>query len=266
MSRGIVGAGLSSVARNMNYQSRSWSRKRAAKYVPPGADAIRVLSLGKILAESGRAALAENQLDLLRSGGKSQDVPIYAVGDVSLLKKPCVSIVGTRDVSDEGAARARRLARELCRAEIVVVSGLAKGVDTAAHTAAMESGGKTIAVIGTPLGKAYPAENARLQEEIYTSHLLLTPFREGETVFKSNFPKRNRVMAAISDATVIIEASDTSGTLHQAAECQRLGRWLFIAKSIVDDDNIKWPASFLGSERVAVLEATENIVDAIASN
>src|SRR5205814_51885 len=111
----------------------------------------------------------------------------------------------------------------------VIVSGLARGIDTAALMGAIEKGGRTVAVIGTPLDKAYPAENADLQTEIYSHHLLVTPFRIGEQVFKANFPKRNRVMAAISDATVIIEASDTSGTLHQAAECEKLGRWLFIA-------------------------------------
>jgi hypothetical protein len=72
------------------------------------------------------------------------------------------------------------------------------------------AGGRTVAVIGTPLSKAYPAEHAASQERIWREHLLLTPFREGATVFRSNFPIRNRVMAAVSDATVIIEASDTS--------------------------------------------------------
>jgi DNA processing protein len=255
-----VDDGRSRMSMAMNFQSRDFPRKGKAKYVAPAANDVLVLSLGGILAESGRAALADNQLDLLRSGGKTQGVPIYATGDTSLFKKPCVSIVGTRDVSEEGAARARRLARELCHAGVVIVSGLAKGVDTAALTAAIEAGGRTIAVIGTPLSKAYPAENARLQEEIYSTQLLLTPFREGETVYKSNFPKRNRVMAAISDATVIIEASDTSGTLHQAAECQRLGRWLFIAKSVVDDDSLTWPKRFIGQQRVVILEKTDDVV------
>jgi DNA protecting protein DprA len=258
-----INHGHSRLAKAMNFQSRKWPHKSGAKYAPPVLEEVHALSLGDILLESGRAALADKQLDLLRSGGKTQDVPIYAAGDVSLLKKPCVSIVGTRDVSEEGAKRARRLARELCNAGVVVVSGLAKGVDTAALSAAIEAGGRTVAVIGTPLSKAYPAENARLQEEIYASHLLLTPFREGETVFKSNFPKRNRVMAAISDATVIIEASDTSGTLHQAAECQRLGRWLFIAKSVVDDDSLTWPKRFLGGDKVAILANTGDLLNAI---
>jgi DNA processing protein len=143
---------------------------------------------------------------------------------------------------------------------------LAKGVDTAALSSAIEAGGRTIAVIGTPLSKAYPAENWQVQQEIWQHHLLMTPFGEGEPVFRANFPKRNRVMAAISDATVIIEASDTSGTLHQAAECQRLGRWLFIAKSVADNPSLKWPKSFLGQPKTAVLEKTEDILAAIEAS
>ncbi len=82
-------------------------------------------------------------------------------------------------------------------------------------------------------------------------------------MFRANFPVRNRVMAAVSDATVIIEASDTSGTLHQAAECQRLGRWLFVAKSVVDDASLNWPRRFVGKPKVAVLQATSDIVNTI---
>ena len=81
---------------------------------------------------------------------------VYYAGDLSLLKAPAVSIVGTREVSPEGALRARRLSRELVAQGVVVVSGLAKGVDVNAHTSAIEHGGKTVAVIGTPINKAYP--------------------------------------------------------------------------------------------------------------
>jgi DNA processing protein len=143
------------------------------------------------------------------------------------------------------------------------MSGLARGVDTSALTSAMEAGGRVVAVIGTPLSKAYPAENACLQTEIYSRHLLISPFQEGETVYRSNFPKRNRVMALLSDATVIVEASDTSGTLHQAAECLRQDRWLFILKSVVDDDRLTWPKKFLGKPKVAILSNTEDIFKAL---
>jgi predicted Rossmann fold nucleotide-binding protein DprA/Smf involved in DNA uptake len=144
-----------------------------------------------------------------------------------------------------------------------VVSGLAKGVDTAALQSALESGGRTAAVIGTPLDKAYPVENARMQERLWSEHLLMTPFRVGEQTFKGNFPKRNRVMAAVSDATVIVEASDTSGTLHQAAECGRLGRWLFIMRSVAEDSSLTWPAKFIDKPNVAVLASTQDILDVV---
>jgi DNA processing protein len=166
-------------------------------------------------------------------------------------------------VSEEGRRRACRLAKELVLSGVTIVSGLAKGVDTAAMSCAVEAGGSTVGVIGTPLDKAYPAENARLQEQVYSDHLLLTPFRAGEAVFKGNFPKRNRVMAAISDATVIVEASDTSGTLHQAAECGRIGRWLFIMKSVAEDPRLTWPKSFIGKPQVAVLASTQDILDVV---
>ena len=106
-------------------------------------------------------------------------------------------------------------------------------------------------------------ENAELQEKIYREHLLISPFAEGEAVHKSNFPARNRVMAALSDATAIIEASDTSGTLHQAAECARLNRWLFISQAIIDDPAIKWPSKFLRYERAVALNRVSDILDRI---
>lgn len=220
------------------------------------------LSLRDLVLSCGRTISDDRQFELLSGKGK-RDAPVFCAGRPDILKAPAVSIVGTREVSEEGRRRAARLARELAAEGVVVMSGLAKGVDTAAHLGAIEQHGRTVAVIGTPLEKAYPAENAELQEEIYERHLLVSPFAPGETVFKGNFPKRNRVMALLSDATVIVEASDTSGTLHQAAECQRLGRWLFIMKSVADDARLTWPSGFIGKPKVKVLASTQDILDAI---
>ena len=238
---------------------------RRSPYHPPRD--VAVASLKELLVASGRG-INERQLDFLRVPGREggrDDVRVFLSGDRTLLSRRCVSIVGTREVTERGRRRADRLARELADLGVVVVSGLAKGVDTAALSGAVNVGGRTIAVIGTPLSKAYPAENWQLQETIWQHHLLLTPFAEGEQVFKANFPKRNRVMAAISDATVIVEASDTSGTLHQVAECVRLGRWLFIMKAVAEDTTLKWPKSFLGNPKTAILEKTDDILNAIGS-
>ena len=228
-------------------------------YRPP-AD-IGQTALSELLRTSCRPQLEEKQSELLRNGDRM--VELYFAGDLCLVDRPCVAMVGSRAVSSQGRLRSERLARELAASGFVVVSGLGLGVDTAAHTAALAAGGNTIAVIGTPLDRAYPAENATLQERIYADHLLVSPFRVGEKTYRSNFPKRNCVMAALSDATVIIEASDTSGSLHQAAECVRLSRWLFIAKSLAENRDLDWPKKFFKRPRTAVLSATSDLVGTV---
>ena len=237
-------------------------RGRRRRYSPP--DEQHQYLLSDLLQRVGRAALDPKQYEMLRSGGEG-NVKIYYSGHLDLLDAPAVSIVGTREVSEPGRKRAYQLARSLSAAGVTVVSGLAKGVDTAALTGVVDNGGHAVAVIGTPLDKAYPAENTELQQTIYAHHLLLSPFRIGTPVFKSNFPVRNRIMAAISDATVIIEASDTSGTLHQASECVKLNRWLFIAKSVLDDRSLKWPARFLDYEKTAALNSVDDVLTRIAA-
>ncbi|GAA5484004.1 DNA-processing protein DprA [Haloferula sargassicola] len=170
----------------------------------------------------------------------------YCRGDVGLLKEPAkVSIVGSRDATREGLRRAHQLAKMLVENSVTVLSGLAKGIDRAAHLAAIKEGGKTIAVLGNPLNKYYPAENRDLQEEIATKHLLVSQFALGAAGGRKNYPIRNRTMALISDATVIVEAKDKSGTLHQGWEALRLGRPLFLMESIVNNSDVAWPAEML---------------------
>jgi DNA processing protein len=235
-------------------------RRAKFTYVPPTNPGITTLAS----ALRGTGRLPENkQLGFLDGAKGNTETPIYYAGDLSLLARSCVSIVGTRDVSDPGATATDWLARKLVNAGIVIVSGLAYGVDAVAHKASIAAGGKTIAVIGTPLDKASPAENAPLQEEIYRNHLLISQFRRGEKTHRSSFPLRNKLMAVISDATVVMEASDTSGTLHQAAECTKLGRWLFIAKSVVDDRRVSWPAKFLKYDTCVVLDKVSQITDRV---
>lgn len=187
---------------------------------------------------------------------------LYAAGDASLLELPAVAVVGSRRASPEACRRATQLARDVVRAGMAVMSGLAAGVDTAAHRAAIACGGRTIAVLGTPLDKAYPAENAGLQQEIHERHLLLSPFPAGSKTSPSHFPERNRVMAHLARVTVIIEAGDTSGTLHQAAASVDIQRPLFIAASVVEDPNLTWPRRFLGRPGVHVLRSTAQVIEA----
>jgi DNA processing protein len=246
---------------HMYAPGRGQTQSARRRYHPPHS--IKSKGLRDLVEFCGRGALEDKQFTLLSGRRDDSDVKVFYAGDLDLLKRPAVSIVGAREATEDGRQRAGRLARELTEAGVIVVSGLARGIDTAAHLSTIEHHGCTAAVIGTPLDKAYPAENAELQETIYRDHLLLSPFPIGERVFPSNFPKRNRVMAALTDASVIVEASDTSGSLHQAVECQRLGRWLFIMKSVVDDRQLTWPRKFIGKEHVAILTATTDIIDVV---
>ena len=242
--------------------ARKSCRKRSDYEAPQNP---REVLLSETLRGTSRVPDAK-QLDFLKRATEDDghaDVRLFYAGELSLLQEPCVAIIGTRRVSEAGANRTRRLAREFVQAGIVVVSGLAAGVDAAAHTAAIEANGRTIAVIGTPLDRAYPPENARLQETIYRDHLLISQFSPGTRTFRASFPQRNKLMATLTDATVVMEASDTSGTLHQAAECTRLGRWLFIAKSVVDDESLEWPRKFLKYETCVPLTDISDITSRI---
>lgn len=236
---------------------------RGEKYQPPYD--VHETDLQTILSKGNRGKFEPEQLSLLdkhKQRGHSS-LNIFYSGNLELVERRCIAVIGTRKVSEDGRKRANRFARELVDAGIVVVSGLAAGVDAQALTSAMRNNGSVIAVIGTPIDKAYPAANARLQEHIYRDHLLISQFQIGQRTYPSSFPERNRTMAAISDGSVIIEASESSGTLHQASECVRLNRWLGISKSVVDDKRLSWPAKFLDYERCLVLDSTERFVEKV---
>lgn len=195
---------------------------------------------------------------------------IYYRGNINLVDKKSVSVVGARAASEKGLARAARLARILAQNGIVVVSGLAAGVDTAALTSCMEHGGSAIGVIGTPIDEVYPKQNAGLQREIAQNHLLVSqvPFyRYAHQPFDSKrqyFRERNVTMAAISNATVIVEASDKSGSLIQANACIKQGRDLFIMKSCLDNPNVTWPRRFVKAG-AHVLEDPDDLLKTIGA-
>lgn len=191
----------------------------------------------------------------------------YYKGDIGLLESKSVSIVGARKCTEAGAKRARRLAREMVDAGYSVVSGLAAGIDTAAMESTIEHGGQTIGVIGTPINQAYPKQNISLQESVATKHLLVShvPFYRYSAIPFQNrrfyFPERNAVMSALSKATIIVEASETSGTLTQARACEQQGRKLFILNSCFET-GLRWPEQFEARGAIRVHD-TSDILDAL---
>ncbi len=178
---------------------------------------------------------------------KNSPEEIFYSGRKELLSKEClrVSIIGTRKPSELGVKRAQKIAQILVEKKAVIVSGLAEGIDTTAHETAISLGGETLAVIGSGLDKFFPASNRVLQEKMMKEHLVISQFREGTPPNRTNFPQRNRTMALVSDATVIIEAKDKSGTYHQGWEALRLGRPLFIMQSAIEDESLTWTKEFL---------------------
>jgi DNA processing protein len=187
---------------------------------------------------------------------------LYFQGDWDLAFTSSVAIVGSRKVSEDGARRTAILANRLVKEGYTIVSGLAEGVDSVAHKAAIKSGGRTIAVIGTPLSHVYPKFNETLQHKIAEEHLLISqvPFRKYDSQdYRSNrsfFPERNITMSALTKATIIVEAGETSGTLYQARAALSQGRKLFILDSCFNNKNITWPAKFekKGAIRVTKIE------------
>lgn len=195
---------------------------------------------------------------------------LYFQGVWELTETPSVAVVGTREPSEEGRSRARKLVRALVEDGRTVVSGLAAGIDTVAHTTALEAGGRTIAVIGTPLGYYYPAENRDLQNRIAREFLLISQvplFRYSQQSPQFNrffFPDRNHTMSALTAATIIVEAGETSGSLIQARAAIEQGRKLFILESCFNR-GLKWPEKFLERGAIRVRDYSD-IKDALATS
>lgn len=144
---------------------------------------------------------------------------LFVKGDTldDLLAQPRVAIVGSRKVSAYGRAVTMQLAEELARKGIIIVSGLALGVDAIAHQAALDAGGRTIAILPTSINKIYPASHAGLAHNIVSQGgVLLSEYPDGTDAFPGNFVARNRLVSGISDAVVVTEAAEKSGTLHTA--------------------------------------------------
>ena len=186
---------------------------------------------------------------------------LHVAGATELLNRRMVAVVGSRKASPAGLEVAREVSRELARAGVVVVSGLALGIDAAAHRAAIRAGGRTVAVIGTPLDRAYPLQNVRLQEQIYREHLLVSPFARGTRTTSGHFPARNRVMARLTDATVLVEARERSGTIHVVREALARGRRVFIAEQVLRRAGPAWVRSVVQFPGVVVWSAAREVVD-----
>ena len=162
---------------------------------------------------------------------------LFYQGNINLLNLPKLAVVGSRDSSKYGQSAVQQVIKELNN-ELVIVSGLARGIDTAAHMSVLQNGGRTIAVIGTGLDVFYPKANKKLQKYIGEHHLVLTEYASGEQALKFHFPDRNRIIAGIARGVVVAEAKMRSGSLITCERAMEEGRDVFaIPGSILDRKN-----------------------------
>jgi DNA processing protein len=183
---------------------------------------------------------------------------LWVRGALSERDARSVAVVGTRTASPAGLERARDISHQLVDAGYVIASGLAAGIDTAAHTATLEAGGRTIAVIGTGLRRTFPKQNAELQRRLGTESAVISQFEPDQEARKWTFPMRNAVMSGIARATVVVEAAYTSGARMQARLALEHGRPVVLMEPLLEHE---WARTYAERPGVHVVAEVAEVVD-----
>jgi len=161
---------------------------------------------------------------------------LYAIGRHSALSKPRVAIVGTRNCTGYGERAARTLTRTLVRAGVSIISGMARGIDAAAHRTALEEGGNTVAVLGTGIDVPYPVGHRQLHRAIAEKGLVISENPPGMKAHQGAFPKRNRIIAALAPLTIVVEAGFRSGALNTASQALALNHAVAAVPGPIDSE------------------------------
>jgi DNA processing protein len=196
---------------------------------PDGHGELLAATQAWLAADAARCVLALGDDHYPASLLESPDPPLllYAQGRIELLASPSIAVVGSRNPTAQGADNARAFAAHLSQAGLTIVSGLALGIDGAAHQGGLEGRGSTVAVMGTGADRIYPARHRTLAHRIAQDGLLLTEFDIGMPPLPPNFPLRNRIIAGLSRGTLVVEAALPSGSLSTARAAVEAGREVF---------------------------------------
>ncbi len=186
---------------------------------------------------------------------------LYVKGDIKF-DMPSISIVGTRNPSFYGLKMAEKFASDLASLGFIIVSGLARGIDTASHTGALKVGGRTIGVLGSGFKNFYPPENKKLGFEIIKNGAIITEFSSNTIPEKYNFPRRNRIISGLSKATIVIEAGPKSGALITANFALEQGRDVFALPGRVDSLYSKGTNKLL-KEGAILVEDIKDVLEAL---
>lgn len=167
---------------------------------------------------------------------KNSPEKLYAIGNINLIYEKSFAIVGSRKISNYGIENCKKFAKELVLRDIPIVSGMAIGTDTIAHQTALEYNGKTIAVLGSGFKNIYPESNLKLFNNIIENNgLIITEYEEDVEPLKENFPKRNRIITALSEGVLVIEAAYRSGTSITAKNAKEQGKKVFAIPGKIDN-------------------------------
>ena len=200
-----------------------------ARQIGAGAPPDRRAAALAWLAEPGHDLVALDDADYPRPLLEIGDPPplIYCLGHRELLARPALAIVGSRNATPQGVADAEAFAAALSAAGLTIVSGLALGIDAAAHRGALTRAGSSIAVVGTGLDRVYPARNRELAHDLAARGLLVSEFAPGTPPLPSNFPRRNRIISGLARGLLVVEATLESGSLITARLAAEQGREVF---------------------------------------
>lgn len=187
---------------------------------------------------------------------------IYYRGNLDLLRSDrLIAIVGTRRNTAYGKLCCENIVKKLMDADVTIVSGFAMGIDTISHKTCIDNNGKTIAVIASGLDIVYPASNFKLWKEIEKKGLILSEYNYGTKPFRSNFPKRNRIIAGLSKATVIIESKEKGGSLITANMALEEGRDIFAVPGNIFSENSKGSNSLIRDSKAKLLLSADEILE-----
>ncbi len=213
---------------------KEWAR---AGFVAPSAEAELLAAAAKIEPEQAYEAFLRSGAELLQLSDenypallKTISAPpplLFYLGDLTVLDRFSVAIIGSRRATPYGEQAAELLAGDLAQRGALIVSGMARGIDSAGHRAALARGGKTAAVLGCGIDLVYPPENRGLKEEIAANGVVFSEFPPGTLPAARNFPMRNRLISGLSHAVVVVEAGEKSGTLHTVDYALEQGRDVF---------------------------------------